>query len=82
MCLVKSKTTKSRYSKKTIKKKIKRKKLLKLAAHTDEMINVKNKNESNFLKTIFRINKKTKKKSVSRITRVSTNTRDQLLGKC
>ena len=81
MCLVKSKTTKSRYSKKTIKKKIKRKKLLKLAAHTDEMINVKNKNESNFLKTIFRINKKTKKKSVSRITRVSTNARDPLLGK-
>ena len=81
MCLVKSKTTKSRYSKKTIKKKIKRKKLLKLAAHTDEMINVKNKNESNFLKTVFRINKKTKKKSVSRITRVSTNARDPLLGK-
>ena len=60
MYLVRSKTTKSRYNEKNNRKKLK--KTTCLAAHTDEMINVKSKNESNFLKTVFRINKKTEKK--------------------
>ena len=62
------------------------KKLLDIAAHTDEMINVKTKNKwkkiverkQQFLESI----KNQRNKSVSRITRISTSTRDQIPEKC
>ena len=71
---------------KSNKKKKTWKKLLDIATHTDEMINVKTKSEwkkiveskQQFLESI----KKQRNKSVSRITRISTSTRDQMPGKC